>query len=173
MTMDQARLTEQARHDAQTLSCAGRASGRVLRRRGMQALLRLKRRRERLAAEADSASQWLLDNWYLAEREAREALQALRRMPDVRAAEGAALPEACCAGFLQACDNEISLIGLETYLSGFQSVLPLRSGELSALIPTMKLVIVMRLAALYENEDARSGASAAAGRLPGRRISAR
>ena len=163
--MDRTMLSETAQRDAASLECTGAVRSRALCRRGAHALTELRRRRERLAAEEDSASQWLLDNWYLAEREARDALQALRHVPRVRAAGAVSLPEACCAGYLEACGGEVSLAGLEAYLTGFQDALPLRSRELNALIPTLKLAIVTHLASLYENEDARRGASARAGRL--------
>ena len=83
----------------------------------------------------------------------------------MRAAGAVSLPEACCAGYLAACGGEVSLSGLEAYLTGFQEALALRSRELAALIPTLKLTIVTRLAALYRDEDVRRGASAEAGRL--------
>ena len=165
--MDMAMLSEAARQDAGQAACSGSVRTGAICRRGRQALSQLRRRRTHLAAEADSASQWLLDNWYLAEREAGDAVQTLRRSPSVRAAGRVSLPELCCAGYLTACEGEVALPELEAYLTAFQTVLPLRSRELSALIPTLKLVIVIRLAALYETEDARRGASAEAGRLFG------
>ena len=163
--MEHSKLSEIARRDAEALACSGTVRSREIRRRGARALVHLRRMREQLAAGGDSASQWLLDNWYLAEREARDACSALRRAPAVRDAGGASLPERCCAGYLAACDSAVTLPGLEAYLMGFQSVLPLRSRELAALIPTLKLAVVTRLAALYETEDSRSGASPEAGRL--------
>ncbi len=163
--MDRTKLSETARQDAEALTCAGSVRAQALCRRGAHALTALRHRRERLAADADSASQWLLDNWYLAEREARDALQTLRHAHALRAAGEVSLPEACCARYLAACGGEVSLSGLEAYLTGFQEVIPLRSRELAALIPTLKLTIVTRLAALYLDEDARRGASAEAGRL--------
>ena len=163
--MDRTKLSEIAQRDARALSAAGSVRTQALRRRGMRALTQLRQRRARLAAEDDGAAQWLLDNWYLAEREARDALESLRRVSPLRQTGALSLPEQCCTGYLDACDGDVSLAGLEAYLSGFQSVLPLRSGELAALIPVLKLRIVSRLAALYEHEDTRRGASAEAGRL--------
>ena len=163
--MDRTKLSQTAQQDAEALSCAGSMRANALRRRGMNALAQLKRRRARLASEDDGAAQWLLDNWYLAEREARDALETLRHTPSLRKTGAVSLPERCCAGYLAACAGDVSLAGLEAYLSGFQAILPLRSGELAALIPVLKLQIVTRLAALYETEDTRHGASAEAGRL--------
>ena len=94
--MDRTKLSETARQDAEALTCAGSVRAQALCRRGAHALTALRHRRERLAADADSASQWLLDNWYLAEREARDALQTLRHAHALRAA-GAS--EVACQDF--------------------------------------------------------------------------
>ena len=163
--MEQSKLSEAARQCAESLESDGTVRTGAIRRRGAQALTRLRHLRAQIAGREDSASQWLLDNWYLAEREAREALQNLRHSPAVRAAGGVSLPERCCTDYLAACGGEVRLAELEAYLDGFQTALPLRSRELAQLVPTLKLAIVTQLAALYETEDTRRGASAAAGRL--------
>ena len=163
--MDRKQLSETARKDAETAVCSGTVRGRVLCRRGAATLTQLRRRRERLAAEESSAAQWLLDNWYLAERETRDALQTLRHLPSLRACGRASLPEYCCARYLAACGGAVSLQQLEAYLNSFQSVLPLRSRELAALIPILKLGIVARLARLYRDTDAPQDMSAEAGKL--------
>ena len=163
--MDRNQLSETAQRDAGEITCAGRVRTAALRRRGAQTLAQLRHQRTRLAGAESGAAQWLLDNWYLAERETRDALQALRRTPPLRAAGSVSLPEQCCERYLAACGGAVSLTGLETYLAGFQTVLPLRSRELAVLIPTMKLAIVSRLAFLYREADTQRDIGSEAGRL--------
>ena len=92
--MDRTKLSETARQDAEALTCAGSVRAQALCRRGAHALTALRHRRERLAADADSASQWLLDNWYLAEREALGAGGVSHR---ISGSACAAQPGACRA----------------------------------------------------------------------------
>ena len=163
--MNHDQLSETARRDAEAAVCSGTIRANALCRRGAKTLTLLRHRRERLAADDSSAAQWLLDNWYLAERETSHALQTLRRTPPMRACGHASLVEYCCSRYLAACGGAVALSELEPYLLGFQAVLPLRSRELAALIPTMKLAIVARLAFLYRDQDDTHDMSAEAGKL--------
>lgn len=146
-------LAEAGERDARALTEAGelparRAAARL--RAGLQALRRARAR----AGEAVGAQEWLLDNWYLAETEGREALAVLSRAPRLRAAADRTVLEHCCAGYLRASGDAVSPRTLETYLTGFQRVLPLRRGELSLLISGLKAAVVARLAALYAGPEA-------------------
>ena len=79
--MDVRQLGAQA---AEKLRPAGRRGGRTWARRVRRALAEISAVRDREArknGETSGAAEWLLDNWYLAQREGKEAERTLRKAP--------------------------------------------------------------------------------------------
>jgi cyclic beta-1,2-glucan synthetase len=94
---------------------------------------------------------WLHDHGKLLHTElrtSRETLKDVRRIPHVRADGGATVPRviAIAEGFLAATDYQFSEPAFAAYLQAYQDVMVLKMGELWALVPTLKLVLLERVA---------------------------
>ena len=113
------------------------------------ALTRL--RRIRRTAGEDGAARWLLDNWYLAEREGLSALSALSRAKHLRACEDGAVLRRCCDQLVKACGGALTEEAIDAWLTGFQRALPLTHAEHALLLPAMKAAVVISLAALLSS----------------------
>ena len=114
--------------------------------------------------EISSAEEWMLDNFYLALREGKEAAAALHGGAALRAAEGESLPFALCRALLRAGGGKLSEERLQCFLDGFQSVCVLRQDELEALGCAARCAVISALAevsrAMRRSEgdtDAREG----------------
>ena len=110
-------------------------------------------RRIRRTAGEDGAARWLLDNWYLAEREGLAALAALSRAKHLRTCENSAVLLRCCETMLSACGGALTEETIEAWLTGFQRALPLTHAEHALLLPAMKAAIVCSLASLLSEEQ--------------------
>ena len=105
-------------------------------------------RRIRRTAGEDGAARWLLDNWFLAEREGASALDALSRAKHLRACDGGAVLLRCCGQLLSACCGSLTEEQIEAWLTGFQRALPLTHAEHALLLPAMKAAVIVSLASL-------------------------
>ena len=110
-------------------------------------------RRIRRTAGGEGAARWLLDNWYLAEREGVSALSALSRAKRLRACVGSAVLLRCCEKLVDACGGALSEETIEAWLTGFQRALPLTHAEHALLLPAMKAAVVISLAGLFDGEE--------------------
>ena len=109
-------------------------------------------RRNRHSADDEGAARWLLDNWYLAEREGLAALTALSGAKHLRACGDGAVVLRCCALLLEACGGALTEENTEAWLTGFQRALPLTHAEHSLLLPALKAALICRLALLLGTE---------------------
>lgn len=98
------------------------------------------------------AAQWLLDNHYVVE----EALYQVRRdlpkrfyrqLPTIEIEKGVRVPRALAIAWLYVAhtDSTMSASGLEAIVEGFQSVEPLKIGEIWSLPPLVRFVLVENL----------------------------
>ena len=110
-------------------------------------------RRIRRTAGEDGAARWLLDNWYLAEREGLSALSELSRAKRLRESENGAVVLRCCEMLLSACGGALTEETVEAWLTGFQRALPLTHAEHALLLPAMKAAVVLSLASLFAADD--------------------
>ena len=110
-------------------------------------------RRIRRTVGEDGAARWLLDNWYLAEREGRAALSALSRAKRLRESGDGAILLRCCEQMVAACGGALTEETIEAWLTGFQRALPLTHAEHALLLPAMKAAVVISLAALLSSEE--------------------
>lgn len=174
---DSRRLAAQGEQDARGLTVAGTVRAKRAAARLDAALRSLRTARARQSdTDAAGAAEWLLDNWYLAEREGRAAradFQSAHRLRTATVPEegGAAAPEpkarantvldCCCAGLVRACGADgLSVSAMEAYLEGFQRALPLVRAELELLIPGLKAAVVRALAAYYSGTPDDEGETA-------------
>ncbi len=167
-------LCAQGEQDARALTVTGTARAKRDGARLETALRTLRRAHARQSdADETGAAEWLLDNWYLAEREGRAALGDFQSAHRLRTAAAAAAPEtqtqtstvlsACCMGLVRACGADgLSLAAMEAYLEGFQRALPLVRAELELLIPGLKAAVIRRLAEYYSGTPDDGGETAGA-----------
>lgn len=98
------------------------------------------------AAHPPAACEWLLDNWYLVQREGRAALAALRDSHRQRQCADGALIQALCRSLLSAGQGRLTERRCLSYLRGFQSVTPLRRCELLLFGAAMRAALIEALA---------------------------
>lgn len=91
------------------------------------------------AAAMPSSCRWLLDNRYLALREAKRAGCALRDVRRLRAGNDGIILSALCRDMINVCSGSLTEASILEYLNGFQSVSPLPQNELY-LLPAVLLV---------------------------------
>ncbi len=95
------------------------------------------------------AAEWLLDNWYLAQREGSESVRAFRRagsLPAVNVGTKVLRVQEAGEAFVSACPA-LDGPSLKAWLDGVQAVAPLTERELSLVVPAVKLALLERLAA--------------------------
>jgi cyclic beta-1,2-glucan synthetase len=93
--------------------------------------------------------EWLLDNWYIAEREGKSAISDMKTAPKMNAVEPRRnrllVSEAACAlvRYGRGC---VTSEQIEAYLDAFSEVICLSEAELSFFIPALRLALVGALA---------------------------
>ncbi|NLM84229.1 MAG: hypothetical protein GX189_05910 [Clostridiales bacterium] len=105
----------------------------------------------RYAAEHVSipqALEWLLDNWYIAEREGKGAADDIRRLGRLpRCGDGKTLFVLYAAHeYLDRQNDAVDADSLEAFLDDFQTETILSEAELAAMIPAVRLALIERLA---------------------------
>ncbi len=106
------------------------------------------------AAERRSVSkseEWLLDNWYIAERGGKRAARDLRRSGDLPGARGAGRRPAlsmASSSLVIAGRGVITEKRIDAFFEGFQNIITLSEAEISTLIPiiTAELILFLRSA---------------------------
>lgn len=94
--------------------------------------------------------EWLLDNRYLLEREARDAILVLRKAGPLPAVKYEMLPAAyrLAVQFAHAGQNEVTVERLAIFLQGIQSVRPFSERELFLFVPLVKAALIESVAGL-------------------------
>lgn len=148
------RLRDYAASTARLLRPGGESSGRAAalalrqRAREIRRCHDAVRRRYREAVSVPAACEWLLDNWYLARREAIEACDALRMAKRLRLCEEGLLILALCRALLRAGLGEVTEARCRSFLDGFQSVSVLRRAELTLFPCCLRAACIEELAAV-------------------------
>ena len=106
--------------------------------------------------EIPAAWEWLLDNEYLARREALSAAEDFRGAERLRSSPEGPLILALARSLLLAGRGEVTEERAALFLSGFQTVTPLRRSELRCFPAALRLAVLEELAAL-SGELSRSG----------------
>ena len=134
--IDDERLFEYAASCAQTLRpdalLDGRGEASTLRRcfQEIERCHSLFRRRYADAARIPAACEWLLDNYYMIQREYPPVRRALKDAERQRSCRGKLLTLELCRALLQAGNGRVSEERCLLFLKGFQSVTVLRRREL-------------------------------------------
>lgn len=106
------------------------------------------RRRYEDQASVPAACEWLLDNRYLARREALGALAALRGVRKLRAGGEGALLFALCRALTEAGEGQVTEARCRLFLEGFQSVTVLNHEELRLFPYALRAAVVGQIAAV-------------------------
>ncbi len=96
------------------------------------------------------ALEWLLDNWYIAEREGKSAitdLKAIRRLRADARGRGGLVIKAASDAFVQYCLGAVDGERMGVFLDRFQDARCLTEAELGAFIPALRLSLIGALAA--------------------------
>jgi cyclic beta-1,2-glucan synthetase len=111
---------------------------------------------EKIAQEGRTESEsddhrWLRENNSFISshlRNTRNAFKQLEHLPHVRTPRGTTIPRAAglAEGFLHAVDFEFSERGFVAYLDAYQKSIPLKFGELWALVTSLELVVMEQIA---------------------------
>ena len=109
------------------------------------------RRRYAGMSPAPAACEWLLDNWYLVQRETQAALTGLRRADRQRLCGGEALTLRLCRSLLAAGQGRVDEERCLLFLRGFQTVTPLRRRELLLFPAAMRAAILEAMAAVCDS----------------------
>ena len=116
--------------------CGGKAAARTLaaRVREIRRCTAAVRRRYRDSAQVPAACEWLLDNWYLVQREHLLAAESLRTARRLRRCDEGLLVLSLCRSLLRSGLGSANEERSRLFLDGFQSITVLRRAEL-ALFP--------------------------------------
>ena len=107
----------------------------------------LLQRRYEGSARIPAACEWLLDNFYMLQREYPAMRRALREAERQRCARGRLLISALCRALLQAGHGKITDSRCAAYLAGFQSVTVLQRRELLLFPAALRCAILEAVAA--------------------------
>ena len=145
----------------------GRAAARALRlhAREIRRCHDAVRRRYRDASNVPAACEWLLDNWYLARREALEAESALRTAKRLRLCEEGLMVLSLCRALLRAGLGEVTEARCREFLDGFQSITVLRRAELALFPVCLRAACLEALAGVCREMPYSAELDRCAGRL--------
>ncbi len=156
------RLAEYAASCARTLRADGELDGgpeaKELRRclSAAERCHRLLRRRYEGAARIPAACEWLLDNFYLIQREYPPVRRTLRSCERQRSCRGRLLMAELAGALLQAGNGSLSAERCAVFLQGFQTVTVLQRRELTLFPAVLRAVILEAIAHLCEKLSATS-----------------
>ncbi len=91
------------------------------------------------------ACEWLLDNRYLAMREAQNALSELSKQRSLRAGNEGVIILSLCSALLTATENRVSEDAVRSFLEGYQSVAVLPRLELYLFPAALRAALIIRL----------------------------
>ena len=152
---DDKHLAQLGENTAKTLERGGSISGRRVWRGLLRDLAALRECRARISiwangkTELPQGAEWLLDNWYLAQREGQEAALDFRRagpLPALRVDSGT--PLVLELARTMAWAGEVTVPRLALFLGYAQAARPLTERELSLFIPALKVALAERLLSL-------------------------
>jgi cyclic beta-1,2-glucan synthetase len=93
--------------------------------------------------------EWLLDNWYIAEREGKCAVSDIKSTTKLKSAASTKkklIVSEAAAALVKSGEGKVTSDRIETFLDAFQDKLCLSEAELSAFIPSVRLALISMLA---------------------------
>ncbi|SMC45763.1 cyclic beta-1,2-glucan synthetase [Papillibacter cinnamivorans DSM 12816] len=167
LTVEGKHLIHFAENTARMQREIGRRSVSSLRRKTADRLKRIRACFERATLFSGKEKrvpgeiEWLLDNWYLAEREGKEASAALRgggKLPYIAGEEKVPAVFDLAAALVRAAQNELTPERIELFLHASQQARVLSEKELALFVPMLKLALIGALAGLCgELEEVMTG----------------
>lgn len=159
--MDDKHLAQLAENTARSLRVEGKIPAHWAGKFLLQELEKIERFQERLtvwAAEQKripQAAEWLLDNWYLAQREGREAAACFRHTKQrLRAVcRDGRHPAVLDLARALAWAGEVTAERLALFLKNAQQGLVLTELELALFVPALKGALVERLALIFKDME--------------------
>ena len=127
---------------------AGTVTGRSLSRELTRSLNAIRREHDRLAKKGRDlppGADWLLDNWYLIEREGKLAVSELHSAGRLRASGGSAVIVSACTALVGECGGAVTAERAERFLADFQRGLPLTMRELGLFAPALRLALTAEI----------------------------
>ena len=152
-------LARFAENTARTMQVRGTAPARREAARTRQALRRIAAAHTQTARRwgglpgAPGWTQWLLDNWYLAQREGAAAAQALQHARRLPACGGRCAVTQLCAQLVRVGRGEVTAIRCRIFLEGCQNARVLSRRELNAVPAGLRAALVQALAALCRRAE--------------------
>lgn len=152
-------LADAAAEAAGVLSVSGRINAKKISDDILSCLRDIKNAHRR-ASEYSSRNkkipqemEWLLDNWYIAEREGKESARSLIHAGSLRKTNrGDSLISAAAEALVRSGHNEITADRLKFFLESFQTVRILNEREISVTIPVVKGALVKALRDICVND---------------------
>ena len=150
--IDDGQLESFAASTARLLRPSGTLRGRAMleslrrSRRRIARTYEAVRRRYEGHASVPAACEWLLDNRYLACREALGAAAAFRGARRLRASGGEALLLTLCRALVDAGEGRVDEERCRLFLTGFQSVTVLERAELDLFPQALRAAVIERIA---------------------------
>ena len=152
--IDNERLADYAVSCARLLKSTGTQSGAEAALRLHESIRGLRRCRDTLhrrytgAPAVPSGCEWLLDNWYMIQREGPAAEDELRRARSLRRCRDGLIVTELCRTLLQSGHGRLTEQRCRIFLDAFQSVTVLRRGELYLFPAAMRAAVIQALAAV-------------------------
>ena len=144
-------LTAQGREVAQGMIQTGTIRGKRLAGEVAACLRRLGASHKKAVDTATgpnalpSEMEWFLDNWYIAEREGKEAALRLADAKRLRSSKQKAILFTLAQGLVEAEEGVVTPAYIRAFFDGVQRVRVLREDEVSLLVPALKAALVLRL----------------------------
>ncbi len=95
-----------------------------------------------------AACEWLLDNWYMVQRESLCVQEALCGSKRLRQCDQGLMILALCDSLLQAGQGRVTEARCRLFLDGFQSVTVLRRGELALFPAVLRAAVIGQIASV-------------------------
>lgn len=152
--IDNERLADYAVSCARLLKSTGTQSGAEAALRLHESIRGLRRCRDTLhrrytgAPAVPSGCEWLLDNWYMIQREGPAAEDELRRACSLRRCRDGLIVTELCRTLLQSGHGRLTGQRCRIFLDAFQSVTVLRRCELYLFPAAMRAAVIQALAAV-------------------------
>jgi len=150
-------LTEAGREIAGELRLSGYTHGRREARRilaDLRAIRVYHKKAMELTKEQGSVpreAEWLLDNWYIAEREGKDAAEKFQGVPKLQCVPDGTRLLVLAYTLVEICAGEVTPPRIGAFFDGVQETCPLSEREVSLTIPALQAALITRLKHFVKN----------------------
>ena len=155
--IDDSELPQYGENIARTLNATGYARGAHVAKELIKNIHQLHERHSFLESKYSDGDavppyiEWLLDNYYLAQREGLQSAADLRGCGRIPAAKGTAALFSLCLALIRSGDGKVTPERSLLFLQGCQQVYVLSRRELLRFVPVLKAAAIAELADLYSS----------------------